>query len=66
MKTNYVNLRFIIVRGNLSDGYAFVGPFESFDEAADADVQLFGGDSWIATLVHPADVSPASRKKMKP
>lgn len=39
----------ILVIGNLSDGFRFVGPFDEFDEA----VQFSEGvdtDNWVATL----------------
>lgn len=39
----------ILVKGNLSDGFQFVGPFPSHDEAAGASDL---GD-WVATLHRP-------------
>jgi hypothetical protein len=42
----------ILVLGNLSDGYTFVGPFDSFDEAAEAD-KNYSQMSWVATLTTP-------------
>lgn len=41
----------IIVVGNLSDGFQFVGPFEDFDEAAlYAEKNYSNLDTWVATL----------------
>lgn len=39
----------ILVKGNLSDGFQFVGPFDSLDAAADASE----GADWVATLHRP-------------
>ena len=42
----------IVVRGNLSDGFTFVGPFDSFDDAA-FSMEGNDGETWIATLESP-------------
>jgi hypothetical protein len=44
----------IIVAGNLSDGFRFVGPFPSFDEAAEYADQFIDDTTWIATIEGPA------------
>jgi hypothetical protein len=42
--------KFIIVAGNLSDGFKFYGPYASFDDADEAS-RLFGMQStWISPL----------------
>jgi hypothetical protein len=46
---------YILMRGNPQDGYKFIGPFASFDEA-DAYQQTLsdrGPFDWIATLSPP-------------
>ena len=42
----------VIVYGNLSDGFTFVGPFDSFDDA-DEYTQGTSTGFWIATLEQP-------------
>lgn len=42
----------IVVYGNLSDGFTFVGPFRDHDEAASYSFNEMG--SWVATLENPA------------
>jgi hypothetical protein len=42
----------ILVLGNLNDGFEFIGPFDSFDDAADADIDE-NRLSWVATLTTP-------------
>lgn len=47
----------IIVIGNLSDGFQFVGPFETWEYASAYDDEHLGhAVTWIATLehIHPA------------
>ena len=44
--------QFIAVLGNLNDGYAFYGPFDSFDEASDF-VDPQDKMSWIVELEEP-------------
>lgn len=39
--------QFVALVGNLSEGFVVIGPFESFDDAAEA---VTGRDSWIMTL----------------
>jgi hypothetical protein len=43
----------ILVVGNLSDGFRFVGPFSSFDEAAEYADSFICGMSWVATMDRP-------------
>jgi len=43
----------IICCGSLSEGYTFHGPYDSFDAACLADVDLSDSKSWIATLYPP-------------
>jgi hypothetical protein len=41
--------KFIIVVGNIADGFNFVGPFDCFEDA-DEHAQNFKEITWIATL----------------
>lgn len=50
----------IIVAGNLSDGFRFIGPYEDWDEAAEASERL-DTQSWIATLERPPIGGAAAR-----
>jgi hypothetical protein len=45
---------FVLVVGNLSEGFRFIGPFQGFDSAAlyAEGVEL---NSWVATLEAPAE-----------
>lgn len=43
------NYQYIIVAGNLSDGFTFLGPFLTFDAAAIA-AEGMPEMTWIATL----------------
>ncbi len=45
----------ILVIGNLSDGFKFVGPFETFEDAC-AYSERVDTDSWVATLEEDEDV----------
>ena len=45
--------KFVLVTGNLSEGYRVFGPFDSFDAAAAADVTMGG---WVMTLEPPDSV----------
>jgi len=49
------NDKSILVTGNLSDGFEFFGPFESFEEADEYSYGLNQGigNSWVATLNNP-------------
>ena len=40
----------IICAGNISDGFVFHGPFESFDDAHEWGDRNVIGEYWIATL----------------
>ena len=42
----------ILVVGNLSDGFRFIGSFASFDDAAGYS-EWIGADTWVATLETP-------------
>ena len=44
----------ILVIGNLSDGFRFVGPFTSFGEAAEY-AERVDTDNWVATLEKPEE-----------
>lgn len=46
----------IIVKGNLADGFTFVGPFATFDQASDAAPEC---DTWVAELTDP-EAEPAA------
>lgn len=50
----------IIVAGNLADGFRFVGPFPSFDEAAEYAERFIDDNTWISTLDAPAMETRAS------
>ena len=43
----------IICKGNPTEGYDFVGPFENFDEASEYDSRVHGGCNWVTTLTLP-------------
>lgn len=46
--------RFICVVGNICDGFYFVGPFVTFDDAACyCDRELSDQQTWVATLQLP-------------
>ena len=42
----------VVIAGNLSDGFSVIGPFASFDEAADW-CERCDAITWIATLEDP-------------
>jgi hypothetical protein len=42
----------ILVVGNLSDGFRFIGPFSSFQEAVEY-AERVDTDNWVATLEVP-------------
>jgi len=42
----------ILVIGNLNDGFTFVGPFDSFDDA-DEYARNVNSMTWVATLDQP-------------
>lgn len=42
--------RCIVVTGNLSEGFRFYGPFETFDDAAESEAGRSHG-SWVAPLL---------------
>jgi len=44
--------QYILVIGNLSDGFGFVGPFVSFDEADEYSRDI-DETTWISTLTPP-------------
>ena len=44
-----VNYQYIVVIGNICDGFQFVGPFPTFDDADEASRQ-YDKPTWIATL----------------
>jgi hypothetical protein len=56
----------IIVAGNLSDGFRFVGPFPSFDEAAEYAERWIDDTTWIASLDAPAMETRASLARQSP
>jgi hypothetical protein len=47
--------KFILVVGNLSDGFQFYGPFDTFDEADEWENKTGHFLSWIATLQNPKE-----------
>jgi len=56
-----MNEKTIIVAGNMSDGFTFIGPFNSFDDAVMHDENILQKGpiqeglwpTWIATLEAP-------------
>lgn len=44
--------KYVVVAGNLSEGFEFHGPFDSFDDAA---VFADGMESWISVMWPPAE-----------
>lgn len=46
--------QFVLMAGNLSDGYKPIGPFSDFDRAADYATSL-GIDGWIMEMLTPAE-----------
>jgi hypothetical protein len=47
----------ILVVGNLSDGFTFVGPFSSFEAANEhADVRFSAHNTWISQITSTAPV----------
>ena len=43
-------MRYIVVKGNLSDGFTFWGPFAIFEDAEEWAEAHSNGEWWIATL----------------
>lgn len=56
----------IIVAGNLADGFRFVGPFPSFDEAAEYAERFIDDNTWISTLDAPGDEREPTRPTHPP
>lgn len=56
--------RAVIVSGNLCDGFRFHGPYDSFDEAAEAAADM-DGETWIARLEPPVE-DALTRREVKP
>lgn len=56
----------IIVAGNLSDGFRFVGPFQSFDEATEYAERWIDDTTWIASLDLPAMETRSSLARQSP
>jgi hypothetical protein len=50
MNEHEVRESWIIVYGNLSDGFAFYGPYDSFDDADEESRYLDVHPTWIATM----------------
>jgi hypothetical protein len=46
----------VLVVGNLTEGYRFIGPFDDFDKACDFSYGI-EGENWIASLETPAEQS---------
>lgn len=44
------NSQYVVLVGNLSDGFRAYGPYESFDEAAAAHTD---SGSWVMTMIRP-------------
>jgi len=52
---------YVIMKGDLSDGYTLVGPFETRDEAEEFDDNKFGISHWIVEMVSPTDKKEIAR-----
>lgn len=53
----------IIMQGNLSEGFEAIGPFKTFEEAADYDERhTLDGPSWIMTMVLPENTKKKESK----
>lgn len=50
MSEETVIATYIIVYGNLGDGFQFFGPYDSFDDADEASRYLDVHPTWIATM----------------
>jgi hypothetical protein len=49
MKDNYM-----VVIGNIFDGFSFYGPFATFDDASDwADTNAISSEWWVASVEIP-------------
>lgn len=48
----------VILNGNPSDGYTIVGPFPSWEEAANYDDRVLGGGNWVMNLKAPGEEKP--------
>lgn len=46
------NEKYIVVKGNLNDGFRFIGPFDSFEQA-DEYTTNDSADIWISQLEQP-------------
>ena len=54
-----MNEKYIIIFGNFSTGYEFVGPFDSLkeaDEYARVYGEEYGWGEWITTLLQPKEI----------
>jgi hypothetical protein len=45
-----MNTKAVLVVGNLVEGFKFIGPFDSFNDAAAYNELHYGGVSWVAEL----------------
>lgn len=55
----------ILVVGNLSDGFQFVGPFADLNSAASYSEHLGMPDSWVVTLKRPDRPAPSQGSVLK-
>jgi hypothetical protein len=45
--------QFLVISGNLNEGFQFFGPFASFEEA-DEYTRSFNENTWISELIKPS------------
>lgn len=43
--------QYIVIQGNLADGFTFTGPFNDRGEATEYAEQYLGGDTWWIDVV---------------
>jgi len=43
-------MKYVIMNGDLGSGFDIIGPFDSFEEAADYDTDVLKGGNWIQEL----------------
>ena len=53
-------MKAVIIDGNFNDGYKVIGPFDTFDDAAECDADLNCGHGWITSIISPSDFLASS------
>jgi hypothetical protein len=50
------DIQYVLIYGNLSDGFEFLGPFKSFDQASDYALdRIEPVETWITPLYRPLE-----------